>query len=106
MRFDTSLRIKVRDAYAARHEPEAQRVLAQAYWSFLILGFAVAVSAGIAYGVWEFFRTPSADEGLAGVRPQAAFSKAQLQELLEKFDLRADRFQERLTAPVTVRDPS
>jgi hypothetical protein len=106
MRFDSSIPVKVRDAYAARHEPEAQRLLARTYWSFLILGFLLATMLTIAYGVWEFFRTPAVDDSLSDVRPQAAFTKPQLQGLLEKFDLRADRFQERLTAPVTVRDPS
>ncbi|MBL8158296.1 hypothetical protein JNK62_02060 [bacterium] len=106
MRFDSSIQIKVKDAYAARHEPEAQRLLAQAYWAFLITSFVAAVIVVIAFGVWEFFRMPVVDESLSGVRPQTAFTKAQLQELLEKFDMRADRFQERLTAPVVARDPS
>lgn len=106
MRFDTSIQIKVRDAYAARHEPEAQRILAQAYWSFLIVVFILSASVAISFGVWEFFRMPAADEGSAGVRPQVAFTKAQLQGILEKFDARANQFQERMTAPVTVRDPS
>jgi hypothetical protein len=106
MRFDPSIQIKVRDAYAARHEPEAQRILAQAYWAFLIVVFILSIVVTISFGIWEFFRMPVADEGASGVRPQVAFTKAQLQGILEKFDARADQFQERMTAPVTVRDPS
>ena len=106
MRFDTDIQVKLRDAYAARHEPEAIRVLARIYWAFLITGFTLTVAAAVGYGVWEFFRMPQADAGLSGVRAQAAFSKAQLLELLEKFDERAAAFEERLTAPVQARDPS
>jgi hypothetical protein len=106
MRFDTDIQVKLRDAYAARHEPEAIRVLARIYWAFLITGFAFTIMTAVGYGVWEFFRMPQADAGLAGVRPQTAFSKAQLQELLEKFDARAAVFEERLTAPVQAKDPS
>lgn len=106
MRFDAAIKVKVRDAYAARHEPEAQRVLAQTYWAFLIVGFALSVGVAISFGMFEFWRMPSTDESLSGVSPQAAFTKTQLEELLLKFDARSNVFQERLTAPVTVRDPS
>jgi hypothetical protein len=106
MRFDTDLQVKLRDAYAARHEPEAIRVLARFYWAFLIVVFTVLVIASVAFGIWEFFRMPTMDGGLGGVRPQSAFTKAQLQELLEKFDARAEKFQDRMTAPVLTKDPS
>lgn len=106
MRFDTSLQIKIRDAYAARHEPEALRILARTYWAFLIVGFILTVLIAISFGVWEFFRMPTTDESLSRVRPQTAFTKAQLQGLLDKFDARATKFQERMTAPVQTRDPS
>lgn len=98
--------MKVRDAYVARHEPEAVRLLARIYWAFLITMFAFVTSTTIVFGVWEFFRMPSINAGLSGVRPQTAFTKVQLQEFLEKFDARAAAFEERMTAPVPVRDPS
>lgn len=106
MRFDTDIQVKLKDAYAARHEPEAIRLLARAYWAFLILGLALTVVIVISYGVWEFFRMPTIDVGTSGMRPQTAFTRAQLQELLEKFDARAERFEGRMTAPVPVKDPS
>jgi hypothetical protein len=106
MRFDTDIQVKLKDAYAARHEPEAIRLLARMYWSFLIVGLALTVTTAIAFGVWEFFRMPAPDSGTSGMRPQTAFTRAQLQELLEKFDARAARFEERMTAPVSAKDPS
>jgi hypothetical protein len=106
MRFDTDIQVKLRDAYAARHEPEAIRILARIYWAFLIVLFSIVVITAVAYGVWEFFRTPTPDAGLSGVRPQTAFTRAQLQELLEKFDARAEKFEEHMTAPVGAKDPS
>lgn len=106
MRFDTNIQVKLKDAYAARHEPEAIRLLARMYWAFLIVAFTLTVLVVIAYGVWEFFRMPRTDESLSGVRPQVAFTRAQLQQLLEKFDARAERFQERMTAPAAAKDPS
>ncbi|OHB18799.1 MAG: hypothetical protein A2854_02955 [Parcubacteria group bacterium RIFCSPHIGHO2_01_FULL_56_18] len=106
MRFDTDIQVKLKDAYAARHEPEAIRLLARAYWAFLILGLTFTVITVISYGVWEFFRMPTVDAGTSGMRPQTAFTRAQLQELLDKFDARAEKFQERMTAPVSAKDPS
>lgn len=106
MRFDTDIQVKIKDAYAARHEPEAARLLARIYWASCILGLVLAVLAVIAYGVWEFFRMPIVDENAVRVRPQTAFTRIQLQGLLEQFDARAEKFQERMTAPVPARDPS
>jgi|GEM_PF-1469956 len=106
MRFDTDIQVKLKDAYAARHEPEAIRLLARMYWAFLIVGLSLTVVTVISYGIWEFFRMPVVDAGISGMRPQAAFTRAQLQELLEKFDARAAKFEERMTAPVSARDPS
>lgn len=106
MRFDTDIQVKLKDAYAARHEPEAIRLLARMYWAFLIVGLTLTVVTAISYGVWEFFRMPAPDSGASGVRPQTAFTRAQLQELLGKFDARAEKFEGRMTAPVPSKDPS
>ena len=106
MRFDTDIQIKIKDAYAARHEPEAARILARTYWALIVIICALAASVVIAYGVWEFFRGPTAETSSVTVRPQTLFTKTQLDATLKGFDDRASRFQSRLTAPVPVKDPS
>lgn len=106
MRLDTHIQMKIKDAYTSRHEPEAARVLARMYWAIIITIFAVTASVSVAYGVWEFFRGPTADATDLGVRPQVLFTKVQLESTLKGFDDRAARFQSRLTAPVPIKDPS
>lgn len=105
MRFDT-IHVNIKDAYAARHEPEALRLIARTYWATLVIGLLIVVISTIGYGVWEFFRTPSPDESISGVRPQSAFTRTQLQELLQQFDARGTSFEESMKAPVTTKDPS
>ena len=104
MRFDNTLPVRLRDAYAARHEPEAERVLARAFWAFCTSFFLVSLVASVAYGAWEFSRMPRASEE-GGVRGQAGFTRAQIEGLLDIFDTRAETFDERLRKP-PVRDPS
>lgn len=104
MRFDSTLPVRLRDAYAARHEPEALRVLARALWAFCTTLFLVTLMVSIAYGAWEFSRMPRASEE-EGVRAQTGFTRAQIQGLLDTFDTRAETFDERLRTP-PARDPS
>lgn len=97
--------MRLKDAYAARHEPEALRILAQGYWAFLLTFSSICAVCAIAYGTWEFFRLPERDESLS-VRPRQAFTKSDLQALLKKYDERAAAFEARRIAPVSVKDPS
>ncbi len=106
MKFDTNIQMKIQDAYAARHEPEAQRLLARAFWAFLVVTFGVVASMGIAYGVWQFLLVPQHNDTTVGVRPQTIFTRAELEATLKSFDERAARFQTRMTAPVSAKDPS
>ena len=106
MRFDTAIKVRIRDAYAARHEPEATRVLARIYWTVIVVLLALVVAASIIYGAWEFFQTPVQDENALNVHPQAIFTRAQLQGILDGFDARSERFELRMTAPAAAKDPS
>lgn len=106
MRFDSDISVKIKDAYSARHEPEAARLLARAYWASLVLICAVLVTGGVAYGVWEFVRTPAEPESSVSVRPATTFTKGDIQALLKGFGDRSLRFEERMKAPVSVPDPS
>ena len=107
MRFDTNIQVKIRDAYRARHEPEAERILGQFYWAVLISFFAMSVVASIGYGVWEFMRPESAiPESSASLGAKKTLTRPDLQKVLEAFDQRATKYENRRIAPVLVRDPS
>lgn len=106
MRFDANIQVKLKDAYAARHEPEAMRFLARVYWAFLIVTLALIVVLSIAYGVWEFMQAPQRDESASGLHAQQVFTRTQLETVLDGFDARAARFQARMTVPVSAKDPS
>jgi hypothetical protein len=106
MRFDTNIQVKLKDAYAARHEPEAARFLARAYWAFLIVMLALMVIGSIVYGAWEFMQAPQHDESGSGLHAQQIFTRVQLEGVLDGFDARAARFQTRMTVPVNAKDPS
>lgn len=104
MRFDTKLPVRLRDAYSARHEPEAQRVMARAVWAFCAVIFFISLVAGVVYGAWEFTRIPHGKEE-STVRAQTGFTRAQIEGLLKTFDTRAEEFESRVRTPA-VRDPS
>lgn len=98
--------MKIRDAFRARHEPEAHAQIARAYWALMISLFALSTVLSIAYGAWEFSRPleGSGSDVTVG-SPRAPLNRADLQEILDGFDERATRFDERRTAPA-LSDPS
>ncbi len=104
MRFVTT-HVRIRDAFAARHEPEAIRFLARIYWTVLIVVCAIVSVCAIAYGVWEFFRLPRLAEN-ANMRAQPAFTKADVQSLLKAYEARGTKFETRLRETIPVKDPS
>ena len=108
MRFDIGVTVKIRDAYAARHEPEAERVLATFYWAFLVTVFSLVVAGAVGLGVWEYLRPLTADGSGSTVSAGAhkALTKSDIQNVLEGLDARAQSFEARRTAPILVRDPS
>ena len=97
---------KWNEARAARHEPEARRLLARTYWAFLICSVTLVGVFSIGYGVWEFMRPleKSESEVVVGAS-KTILNRVELQAILDGFDLRTDRFEERRVAPA-VRDPS
>lgn len=105
MRFDTHIPVKLRDAYQARHEPEAQQLFARVYWAILIVIFVIGTIASLSWGAREFLHKPQGDAGL-DVRPQSIFSRAELMTVIQGFEARSQRFETRLKAPVTIKDPS
>ncbi len=100
---------KWRNIRAARHEPEVRRTLARAYWTVLVIFFAFLCLASIGYGVWQFTRPLDTKESEVTVgtgSPRSVLNRIDLQAVLEGFDARAVRFEERQSAPIPTRDPS
>lgn len=97
---------KLKDARAARYEPEAQQLLAHVYWAALIVTLVLISVAGISYGVYEFKRPLQPAEGDVVVGgAKAPLNRVELQAVLDGFDSRTGMFDERRAAPL-VRDPS
>ncbi len=107
MRFDTQVSIKIKDAYAARSEPEAVRFLGSVYWALIGSVFTLVVVGSIAFGVWEFLQPLTSDsDTVVGGHAQKSLTKSDLETVLDGFDARATKYNSRKTAPVLVRDPS
>jgi hypothetical protein len=107
MRFDSEKVVKIRDAYAARHEPEAARVLATFFWAILMTFTVVICILVIGYGAWEFTRPLASGDGSSvTVGARKVLSRSDIQKVLEALEARAGLFEERRAAPIPVRDPS
>ena len=107
MRFNTSASVKLRDAFRARAEPEAARIVGSAYWAFLLSTLTLLICGGIAFGAWQFFQLPPEDGGAQATQgTKKIFTKASLQKALQVFDERAREYDRRKTAPVPLKDPS
>jgi hypothetical protein len=106
MRFDFGVSVRIRDAYRSQHEPEAQRILANVYWTALVLFFGAIFVACIGFGIWQFFLPlpPAAENAGGGVRK--VFTKTDLIKILDAFEARSLEYQKRRAEPSPARDPS
>ena len=93
MIFNTYTR-SLRDSYAALHEPEKARRLADIYWKVIVcVGVALASSA-ITYGAWLFLTPPTQVESEAIVSARGdSFDKAQLDTLMQALQKRQTDFE-------------
>lgn len=108
MRFDIPVTLRLKDAYHARGEPEAVRILGGFYWSVLILVSALLIAGGIGYGVWEFVqpRMGEVTESSIVIPPKKIFTKSSIQKILQGLDDRARNYDLQKGAPIPVKDPS
>lgn len=107
MRFQTETTVKIKDAFAARHEPEAVRVLGEFFWAFLVCLLVLITIGSIAFGIREFLKPLSEEvESSVSAGARKGVTRAELVKILEAFDVRAKDYDARRTAPVPVRDPS
>ncbi len=96
---------KIKEVHAARYQPETQEKIARGYWAFLLLCVALAVVGGVVIGMWEFSRPYSEEGGATLGAPQSPLDTVKLRAILDGFDARVRRFEERQDAP-PLADPS
>ncbi|MDB5237961.1 MAG: hypothetical protein JWM46_231 [Candidatus Kaiserbacteria bacterium] len=92
--------------YAARHEPESMRPLAEVYWRMLLMIGFLMVFGVLAYGTGEFFgviNNLSSADGSSATHA-ATLDRNSLQNTLEVLDARRARFDAAPSAAVS--DPS
>lgn len=104
----TRIWAELRARYAARHEPENIRPLAELYWRGL-LALALATIAGILmWGLWTFVdvvSTVSSAPASSGT-PPAVLDRKTLEATLEAYTARESAFNELKASPKSYSDPS
>lgn len=107
MQLQNEVTMKIKDAFASRHEPESAKVLGEVFWVFLVSILILATVGGIAVGVREFL-TPhtQVEEESVSVGSRKTITKTEIVKILEMFDVRAQEYETRRVAPVSARDPS
>jgi hypothetical protein len=96
------------DIYAARHEPENLRPIAETYWRILLVCVGVGMIALLVVGVWQFTRvlgiiSTSAEQ--APVQPNV-IDRQKLDQVLSAVDARKLNFEIKKSAPPNAIDPS
>ncbi len=80
----------------ARHEPEGRKSLSRVYWAALIVFFIVFSIGCMIYGIWQFSLPLRGVQSEAKVAaPQIPLQRSELQAVLQAFDERTQRFEER-----------
>ena len=98
----------LRSLYEARCEPEGLRVLAELYWRTLLFVAMLCIGGTIAFGLWQFvavlerLSTAQRPEEL----PPIALNRAELQSTIQEYMTRESRYQETITHPISIGDPS
>ncbi len=107
MKFSDITR-RLSDRYAGRFEPEGLRTLASLYWRTLLGAAALAVVLSLLYGMWDLFNvleSLSTAPGASGAS-KPALTRAQLDAVVQGFEVRQKHFDELSGSAGTVPDPS
>lgn len=109
MKSLTNIWNRLLEFYAARHEPENMRPLAEWYWRTLLTVTLFGLIGILVFGVWDFYaimRRLSAGQNLKPSEQPALLSRAELQELLTAFEKRSASFEAAKSGSAGVSDPS
>lgn len=101
----------IREMYEYKYRPENMRAFADFYWRLLIYTAAIFIAASIVFGVYELRAVLSnwgaIDAGaVTSAQPIPTFNKTQLQDTLDKFQIRIRRFESLKAASPEIADPS
>jgi hypothetical protein len=109
MTFFSNIWHTLRDFYAARHEPENMRPLAEWYWRVLLtIGFFALVFV-VVYGVWEFYgvmRKLTAGANRKHSEIPSLLNRKDLVDTLAAFEARVAEFEAVKKEKGSVVDPS
>ena len=96
------------ELYAARHEPEYLRPLAEGFWRTLLLLACIGAGAVVFFGIWQFWSVLSAVNTPpgSGVRPPPALNRVQLENTLGAIEQRRGDFNTLRSTVRPVVDPS
>lgn len=97
---------KIREAYAARRDPEGVRALLRLYWHVILMFALSAIILGIMYGTWELSLTLGAlsDTSTSESKQTPMLDRQQLEQVLGAFSTKEGASKEMSTT--TSSDPS
>lgn len=99
---------ELRASYAARHEPEKIKPLADLYWRLLLVLTLILIVSVLIWGVFKFIdvvTTLSTAPAGSGT-PPVALDRKKLETALEAYAARQHDFNQLKVAPASYPDPS
>lgn len=100
---------RMRNAYAARFEPEGARSLAYLYWRSLLVLTGVLLVLAVAWGLWNLFDVFAllASEPDTSPLPKAALDRGALLNVVQGFETRQTQWNDLTGSPApAIADPS
>lgn len=100
---------RLRDMFAARHEPENMKPMAEVLWRTLLISACVFACVFFFHGLWVFWgviENLNSSYTTAQSSPSPTINRMKLQEVLSAYETRESDFEAiRINAP-SVSDPS
>jgi hypothetical protein len=99
---------RVKEMYAARHEPENLRPLAESFWRMLLMIALLLMVGAAVFGVWKFIAVVHVI-GAANGAPsssRAALDRNRLDRFLSDLNARRASFEAAANAGISTPDPS
>ncbi len=84
---------ELKNAYAARHEPEQYVSFARTFWSILLAVTAALIVACVAFGAWQFIFLKGEVSDVPPPAGITGFNKEQLRLIVTAFENRQSEFE-------------
>ncbi|MDO8552538.1 MAG: hypothetical protein Q7S01_03330 [bacterium] len=103
--------IGIREAYMYRHSPECMRVLADFFWRILLSAAFAVLLFSLSFGMIELSSVigesgSALSQSSSIIQPAPKLSRTQLQNTLNAYSEREDRFNGLKTGAKKISDPS